>query len=114
MIDKELIDDYRHFLDEVAQCYAYLLAGDEDSAHDLIALTSGQAMGFASRLGLAYTQHTEEPTIRINNEQMKPWVEIGISRATWYRDQRRSKANDAARGLVDLGPADISNKITNE
>jgi len=83
--DDELLHDYTLFYNNVARCYAYLLAGDTQSAHDLIALTAGQAIGLAMRLGL----NTSTQPKHIS--QTKPWEKLNISRSTYYRDLRRAK-----------------------
>lgn len=82
--DMKLIEEYRRFADNVSLCLEYLIVGDKQRAYPLIALTAGQSLGIASRIG-----------IEINKIQPpKPWEEIGISRSTYYRDQRRSKLNE--------------------
>jgi hypothetical protein len=92
--DDQLIRDYERFMQAVRQCHLYLLSGEKDKAHELIALTAGQALGFASRIGLNIGR-LKPPT---------PWERLGISRSTYYRDQRRARANDRT---VNIGPADI-------
>ena len=94
MIDDKLLKDYRQFSDEVMQCDAYLLAGDEERAYGLTGVTAGTAQwGLHRRIGLAI-DGTKRKT---NNEHDKPWTQIGISRATYYRDQARSKRNEQIR-----------------
>ena len=92
--DEQLMRDYEQFYECVIQCYTYLLAGEKKQARDLISYTAGVAMGLANRIR----------TLPISNEIKKPWEEIGISRSTWFRDQRRSRINDRerARGSVKL------------
>jgi hypothetical protein len=96
--DDQLVKDYEHFTQIVMQCYTYLISGEKDKARDMIALTAGQAIGFAARLGYDISK-LKPPT---------PWERLGISRSTYYRDMRRSRANDDDKArTVNIGPADI-------
>lgn len=97
---EQLTRDYERFYEYVIQCYTYLVAGEHTKAHDLISLTTGMAMGLAVRIGLHAdgTKRSLKPPqqhTQLTVEQLQPWRAIGISRSTYYRDQRRSKLNDA-------------------
>jgi hypothetical protein len=101
-ITQEFIDDYMEFASAVNQCVTWLTIGELEQAVDMIALTCGMAIGMAHRAGITSfalpplpSQHNTQP--KQNNSQTKPWEAIGISRATWYRDQRRARINDIER-----------------
>ena len=98
MIDKQFINDYSKFYNTVTQCYEYLLNSNPDGSEDqkildLIALSTGLAIGLANRLKVTSPLL---PAVKQSNEQAKPWRDIGISRATWYRDQQRSRSNKSS------------------
>jgi hypothetical protein len=89
IIDKELMERYKSFTDNVMQCYSLIIAGqpaDYDRIMDLLALTSGQATGIAYYMGVSVPKP-------------RPWEAIGVSRSTYYNDLKRARAADKRNNI---------------